>query len=160
MNMAPISEPNTMMPATAATQNTGRAATFRSYSGFVGPALSEYEGDRGGQPDGGQAEGERAGVGHGGEVDGQDDRPTSTTERMPPRLSTDSVVSFTWAGMSRIVNGMATIDQRHGDQEHRAPPEVLQQDAGDQRPERPRSHRPAPTRGRWTWCGRGRTTAR
>ena len=30
MNMAPISEPNTMMPAQAATQKVGRAATARS----------------------------------------------------------------------------------------------------------------------------------
>ena len=35
MNIAPISEPKTMMPATAATQKVGRAATFRSYSGFL-----------------------------------------------------------------------------------------------------------------------------
>ena len=34
MNIAPISEPNTMMPATAATQKTRRAATSRSYSGL------------------------------------------------------------------------------------------------------------------------------
>ena len=30
MNIAPISEPNTMMPATAATQKIGRVAIFRS----------------------------------------------------------------------------------------------------------------------------------
>ena len=30
MNMAPISEPMTMMPPTAATQKVGRAATLRS----------------------------------------------------------------------------------------------------------------------------------
>ncbi len=30
MNIAPISDPKTMMPATAATQNVGRAAMSRS----------------------------------------------------------------------------------------------------------------------------------
>jgi hypothetical protein len=30
MNIAPISEPNTMIPRTAATQNVGRAAMSRS----------------------------------------------------------------------------------------------------------------------------------
>ena len=30
MNIAPISEPKTMIPAQAATQNVGRAATSRS----------------------------------------------------------------------------------------------------------------------------------
>ena len=34
MNMAPISEPNTMIPAHAATQKIRRAATCRSYSGL------------------------------------------------------------------------------------------------------------------------------
>ncbi len=33
MNIAPMSDPNTMIPAHAATQNVRRAATSRSYSG-------------------------------------------------------------------------------------------------------------------------------
>ena len=35
MNIAPISEPKTMIPATAATQNTRRDAMSRSYSGLA-----------------------------------------------------------------------------------------------------------------------------
>ena len=35
MNIAPINEPKTMMPPTAATQKVGRAAILRSYSGFL-----------------------------------------------------------------------------------------------------------------------------
>ena len=35
MYIAPISEPNTTIPAIAATQNVGRAAALRSYSGFL-----------------------------------------------------------------------------------------------------------------------------
>ena len=35
MNIAPISEPNTMIPAQAATQKTRRPAMWRSYSGFA-----------------------------------------------------------------------------------------------------------------------------
>ena len=35
MNIAPISEPKTMIPATAATQKTRREAMSRSYSGFA-----------------------------------------------------------------------------------------------------------------------------
>ena len=38
MNIAPISEPKTMIPAQAATQNGGRAAISRSYSGFFARA--------------------------------------------------------------------------------------------------------------------------
>jgi hypothetical protein len=59
MNIAPISDPNTMIPAHAATQNVGRAAI-------------------------------------------------STSERIPPRLSTGSVPSFTCAGTSLIAIGIAT----------------------------------------------------
>ena len=35
MNIAPINEPNTMIPAHAATQNTRRLAMCRSYRGFA-----------------------------------------------------------------------------------------------------------------------------
>ena len=50
MNIAPISEPKTMMPATAATQKVGRAAIFRSYSGFFGAALPDDEQHAGRSP--------------------------------------------------------------------------------------------------------------
>ena len=43
MNMAPINEPNTMIPPSAATQNSRRAATTRSYSGNVARRCLEVE---------------------------------------------------------------------------------------------------------------------
>ena len=48
MNIAPISEPNTMIPATAATQKMRRPAMSRSYSGLRGAALADEERDPGG----------------------------------------------------------------------------------------------------------------
>ena len=52
---------------------------------------------------------------------------TSRTDRMPPRLSTGSVVSFTWPGTKRDGQHERHRGQRQRDQEHRAPPEVLEQ---------------------------------
>ena len=63
-------------------------------------------------------------------------RRPAATERMPPRLSTGSVASFTWAGTNCSASTSATDGERQRDEEHRAPPEVLEQRAGDQRPER------------------------
>ena len=60
---------------------------------------------------------------------------TSSTESIPPRLSTGSVVSLTWLGTKR--SGQKRDDrERERDQEHRAPAEVLEQRAREQRAER------------------------
>ena len=61
---------------------------------------------------------------------------TSTTESIPPRLSTGSVVSLTWLGTTLTASGNATSDERQRDQEDRAPVELLEQRARDQRAER------------------------
>ena len=60
---------------------------------------------------------------------------TSTAESTPPRLSTGSSPSFTWAGDQQ--QGEHEGDDRQGQrhEEHRAPPVVLEQGAGHQRPE-------------------------
>ena len=46
MNIAPISEPNTMMPATAATQNIRRAGDVEVVERVARPALADDERDR------------------------------------------------------------------------------------------------------------------
>ncbi len=62
--------------------------------------------------------------------------PTSTTDRMPPRLSTGSVVSLTWRGHEQQRHDERDDRERQRDQEDRAPPEVLEQRAREQRAER------------------------
>ena len=95
MNMAANSEPNTMMPATAATQKIRRAATCRSYRGFrarrcrmknaIAAAAAITPSPIAMVPSFGTdaklIETMRA--------------PTKTAEMMPPRLSTGSLVSLT-----------------------------------------------------------------
>ena len=55
---------------------------------------------------------------------------------MPPRLSTGSVDSLTWAGTNFQAITERDDRQGQGDEEDRAPPEVLQQPARDQRAQR------------------------
>ena len=59
MNMAPISDPNTMMPAQAATQNTRREAMLRSYSGLAARRWRRTKATPGRDRDGEQADRER-----------------------------------------------------------------------------------------------------
>ncbi len=93
-----MSVPKTMIPAHAATQNVGRATIGRSYSGLSarrscrrnsGAAITAITNSTSAvvsMPFTGQKLIARISV------------PTRTTETMPPRLSTGSVVSFTWLG--------------------------------------------------------------
>ena len=53
---------------------------------------------------------------------------------MPPRLSTGSVVSLTWAGTNGTRHHERHHGERQGDQEDRAPPEVLQQEPASSGP--------------------------
>ena len=46
MNIAPISEPNTIRPAQAATQNVGRAADVQVVERVRRAALADEEGDQ------------------------------------------------------------------------------------------------------------------
>src|SRR4051812_9547468 len=108
MNIAPISAPKTMMPAHAATQNVGRAAISRLYNGFAArrwrmtnttPARTENT-----------TRAKTIGPlpGTGAKLIARMIDPTRTTDRMPPRLSTLSVSSLTWAGTNRIAKTSAT----------------------------------------------------
>ena len=95
MNMAANSEPNTMIPATAATQKTRRPATCRSYRGFrarrcrmknaIAAAAATIPSPIATVPSFGTEakliETMRA--------------PTKIADTMPPRLSTGSLVSLT-----------------------------------------------------------------
>ena len=98
MNATPISDPNTMMPATAATQNVLRQAIFRSYSGF---AARFWRMTNRTTPIAAIASKPMANAWRLGTV--MKLRPTirapiMTADRTPPRLSTRSVDSFTCAG--------------------------------------------------------------
>ena len=61
---------------------------------------------------------------------------TRTTDRIPPRLSTGSLASLTWLGTYSHGRHDRDRGERQGDQEDRAPPEVLQQRAGEHGAER------------------------
>ncbi len=108
MNIAPMSAPNTMIPATPATQNVGRAAIFRSYSGFGArrwrmtnrmPATSAIT-----SSPIAVARMSPSGI----TLIASTNDPTRITDRMPPRLSTGSVPSFTCDGTLRIARNSAT----------------------------------------------------
>ena len=108
MNIAPISDPNTMIPAQAATQNTRRPAMWRSYSGLAArcwrkmnavpltTAITIRPSARTRSP------------GTGRKLMARMAEPTRTADRTPPRLSTDSFVSLTCAGTKRIAMTRAT----------------------------------------------------
>ena len=101
MNIAPISEPKTMIPASAATQKVGRAATRRSYKG-----LATRRWRRTKAPIAPTATMPRIAAvvplpGSGARLIARTSAATSRIESMPPRWSTGSVVSLTWAGTKR-----------------------------------------------------------
>ena len=98
-----------MMPPTAATQKVGRAAILRSYSGFLARrcrmtnrikatiVTTSRPSDQG-----------AACSATGAKLIARMNDPTSTSERMPPRLSTGSVVSLTCAGTNLGAMNSAT----------------------------------------------------
>ena len=119
-----------MIPASAATQKMRRAATCRSYSGNLARSLAQIEGDR--APRARCLPSPSASVplsGTGAKLIASTSAATSTIDRMPPRLSTGSVVSLTWLGTSRIASTSGDRRERQRDQEHRAPGVVLEQRA-------------------------------
>ena len=137
MNIAPISEPKTMIPAQAATQNTRRDAIVEVVQRVGDPSLADDERDAGDDRDDRQAEREGALVRDRREVDGRGSAaPTSTADRMPPRLSTFSVVSLTWAGHEPDRHDERDGGQRQRDEEDRAPLEALEQETGHERAQR------------------------
>ncbi len=97
-----------MIPAQAATQNTRRPATCRSYSGLrarrcrmtnaIPAATATIARPATSAPSFGTA----------AKLMPRISAPTSSMDRMPPRLSTGSVASFTWAGTRRTARKRAT----------------------------------------------------
>jgi hypothetical protein len=150
MNMAPISDPNTMMPATAATQKIGRAATVQVVEGVGRPALTDDErGDRDARPTA-PASPRVPLVGHHREVDADDDRPDHQ-HRQDAAEVVDRVGRLVDVGRHELEGHREGDDgERQGDEEHRAPPPALASNsareqraesgdgAADRRPERDR----------------------
>ncbi len=98
MNIAPMSEPKTMMPAQAATQNVGRAAMSRSYNGFVARRWRMTNATAAATAMRARPTTSVPMFGTGAKLIARINVPTSSADRMPPRLSTGSTVSLTWAG--------------------------------------------------------------
>ena len=131
MNMAAISEPNTMIPATAATQKM-RPRRREVVQGIPREPLTEEEPDRGRDRDDFEPIATFPCSGPEAKLIETTRAPTSYRRRIPPRLSTGSLVSFTWLG-TKDHEHEAAAGERKGDEEHRAPPEVFEQGARDQR---------------------------
>ena len=108
MNMAPISEPKTMTPAHAATQKTRRAATWRSYSGL---AARFWRITKAAPAARAMTDSPTTTVvlsGTGAKLMASTSAAIISTDRIPPRLSTGSEVSCTWAGTRKIARTKAT----------------------------------------------------
>ena len=125
-----------MIPAQAATQNTRRPAMCRSYSGLRARALAQHEGDQPDERDDGQRQGQSSLVRHRREVDGEDQRPDEGDGEDAPEV-VDALGRLVDVGRDEEPGHEHGDDgQRQRDEEDRAPPEVLEQEPGDQRPER------------------------
>ncbi len=109
MNMAPISDPNTMMPAQAATQKMRRPATCRSYSGLAARRWRMTKPTVAAAAMTSRLMVSVPASGTAAKLMPRISAPTRTAESSPPRLSTGSVASFTWEGISFIVVGIATM---------------------------------------------------
>ena len=146
MNIAPISEPKTIRPAQAATQKVGRAAVCEVVERVRGAPLPDVEADEGRARDDEQDDRQGGLVRDRREVDPEDERADQDD-----REDAAEIVD----GLGRLVDvarheldGHHERDhgERQGEQEHRSPPEVLEQDPGAQRPERgDRARRSRPT---------------
>ena len=125
-----------MIPAQAATQKIRRPATCRSYSGTLARRCRMTNPISGGERDHAQAEGEVALVGHRGEVDGQDQRADQDDGQDAAEV-VDRVGRLVDVARDQEPRQQQRDHrERQRDQEDRPPPELLEQGAGDQRPER------------------------
>ena len=136
MNMAPINDPKTMMPPQRRDPEGAATGDVKVVEGVRGATLAHDEGGRRDDRDGRQHQSQDAGVGDRREVDGQDQR-RHQDDRQHPAEVVDRV--------GRLVHMAGHVDQRHhqgdrrqrhGEDEDRAPPVVLQQRPGDHRTER------------------------
>ena len=153
MNIAPISDPKTMIPATAATQNVGRAAMSRSYSGILGPSLADDERDRRRDADDRQADHERRHVRDGREVDGKDQRSDQDGGQDAAEV-VDRVGRLVDVRRHESPGHEEGDDrERQRDEEDRPPLEVLEQEARRRAARARRSRRRGPTRERSSASG-------
>ena len=149
-----------MMPAHAATQKVAAGGDVEVVERVLGAALADDEGDDGGDRDRREAERERPLSGTGAKLIARMSAPTSS-DREDAAEVVDRLGRLVHVGRDEE-HGQHQRDgrerQRH--EEHRAPPEVLEQHAGDQRAERGDRAAQSPTTARSTGCAPGPTTAR
>jgi len=102
MNMAPISDPNTMMPPTAATQKIRRPAMRKSYRGLGARRCRSTNAAAAATAIAANPSASAPLPGVGARLIAKIKAVTRTTDKMPPRLSTGAVDSFTWAGTNKM----------------------------------------------------------
>src|SRR5215469_10640228 len=117
MNMAPISDPNTMIPPTAATQNTRRPAMCRSYSGLAARRWRSTKAMAAATAIAASPKVTAVLPGTGAKLMARISPVTSTADKIPPRLSTGAVDSLTWAGtykmtMTRAIAANGTVNTK------------------------------------------------
>ena len=136
MNIAPISEPKTMIPAQAATQKIRRAGDLEVVERRARPPLADHEGAGRGERDDAEADRQRPLARHRGEVDPQHQR-RDQQDREDAAEVVDRLGRLVDVGRD-VAPGHEEGEgrQRQGDEEDRAPVELLEQGAGEQRPER------------------------
>ena len=100
MYIDPISEPKTMIPATAATQNVRRDATWRSYSGLRARRWRRRNATSAAAATTNRPMTSAPLFGTAAKLIPRMSAPTRKIESTPPAWSTGSLVSFTWAGTS------------------------------------------------------------
>jgi hypothetical protein len=97
-----------MIPAHAATQNTRRPAMSRSYSGLGARRSRNAKPAKAAAATAARPSVSVPLFGTGAKLIARISAATRTTERIPPRLSTGSVASLTWAGTNFAAIGRAT----------------------------------------------------
>jgi hypothetical protein len=96
-----------MIPAQAATQKIRRPATCRSYSGLVARRCRMTNTTAAATAIAARPSARVPLFGTGAKLIAKISVPTITTDRTPPRLSTGSVVSFTWLGTKMTASSRA-----------------------------------------------------
>ena len=108
MYMVPMSVPNTMMPATAATQKIRRLAMSRSYSGLLARRCRMMNSPAATTVSTPNSKAAVCPSGMGAKLIASTSPAIIKIDRIPPALSTGSVVSLTCAGIRRRASTNAT----------------------------------------------------
>ena len=125
-----------MIPAQAATQKVAPPGDLEVVQRRGGPPLAQHEGDAGGQGDEPEADRQRALARHRGEVDSQH-QGRDEEDREDAAEVVDGVAGLVDVGGDVAPGEEEGEDrERQGDEEDRAPVELLEQGAGEQRAER------------------------